>query len=176
LSETEKTKSEAKNIKECDICQKNENEMDNGTEKWYVLRRYHGQMSKIIHTCSNCYKNKEQEYLKNYEFIFTFPTKDLTHERIPFDIETIKGGKTNCYASHKDQNGKILPQQNCSHCQPWKSHETNDKIRKLSGKVEVINSLIQYFQKNGIKKISFKNGELVITHNNNNNNNNYVKL
>jgi len=30
-----------------------------------------------------------------------------------------------------------------------------------------IKTLIQYFQKYSVKKISFKNGELVITHNNN---------
>ena len=37
-----------------------------------------------------------------------------------------------------------------------------------------IKSLIQYLQKYSIKEISFKNGELVITHNNNNNNNNEI--
>ncbi|MCE8163329.1 MAG: hypothetical protein I3273_03275 [Candidatus Moeniiplasma glomeromycotorum] len=168
---SEKTKSELKEIKDCDICQKNKNEMDNGTEKWYVLRRYHGQKNEILGACSNCYKNKEQEYLQNYESIFAHPVKDLTHEGVPFDIENIKGGKIDCYAGHKDQNGKILQQQNCPHCQPWKNHETDKKNGKLSGKAEkeIIEWLIQYFQANNIKHISLKNGELTITNNNNNN-------
>lgn len=158
LSETEKKELE---IKDCDICQKNENEMDNGTEKWYVLRRYHGQKSQILHACSNCYKSKKQEYLQNYEFIFTSPIKDLTHEGIPFNIENIKGGKIDCYANKKDPNGQILPQQNCSHCQPWKSHHTpNLKISKID-----IKSLIQYFQEHSIKKIKLINGEVIITYN-----------
>jgi len=106
---------EQKKIKDCDICQKN---IDSSTERIYNIRKYHGQNGKIIHACSDCYKNKEQEYLQNYEFIFSFPTKDLTHEGVPFLLETIKGGKTDCYASKKDQNGKILQQQNCPHCQP----------------------------------------------------------
>jgi len=122
----------------------------------------------VLHSCSTCYKNKEQEYLQNYEFIFAFPKKDLTHEGIPFNIENIKGRKIDCYAVQKDQNGKILQQQNCSHCQPWKSHKPSN----LNESELDINALIQYFQKHSIKKISFKNGELIITHNNNNNNNN----
>jgi transposase len=98
-----------KEIKDCDICQR---DIDSSTEKTYNIRCYHGQISEIIHACSNCYKNKEQEYLQNYECIFSFPGNDRKL------LKNIKLGKIACYAGKKDSNGKILQQQNCSHCQP----------------------------------------------------------
>jgi hypothetical protein len=66
----------------------------------------------MIYTCSNCYKNKEQEYLQNYESIFFTPTGDGTL------LKSIKRSKANCYAGKKDRDGKILKQKNCPHCQP----------------------------------------------------------
>ncbi|CAG8643814.1 4088_t:CDS:2, partial [Ambispora leptoticha] len=112
LSETEKAKSKAKEIKECDICRKNENEM----------------------------------------------AKDLTHDGIPFFIETIKGGKVDCYAGHKDQNGKILQQQNCSHCQPWKQHQ-NPKQELVTART--------LFQKTNQTKITKEDLEKMINRNSN---------
>jgi len=110
----------------------------------------------MIYACSACYKSKEQEYLENYESIFSFPTDD---GRI---FKIIKRGKADCYAGKKDRNGKILQQQNCHHCQPWKHQE----VSNLNDK-EIIKLLLHYFQQHNIKKIKLVNGELVIEYNGN---------
>ncbi|CAJ0746963.1 20996_t:CDS:2 [Entrophospora sp. SA101] len=80
------------------------------------------------------------------------------------DYRQIKFSFIDCYASHKDPNGQVLQQQNCSHCQPWKHHE----IPNLNNK-EVIDFLINYFQEKNIKKIKLVNDELVIEYNDNKN-------
>jgi len=139
----------------CDICQKVE--LKPGREGVYV-GDYRGSNSRRLHICQTCYSNKEQEYLQNYGFIYSY-RKGTGY---------IKTAGAPCYTDSKDQNGKVLLQKNCPHCQPWKNHKTDNKIEKLSNKAgqEITKWLVQYFQENDIQEIALKNGELVITHNN----------
>ncbi|CAI2167593.1 8027_t:CDS:2, partial [Funneliformis geosporum] len=54
---------------ECDICHKN---LKPGQEGVY-LGQYHGNnKAKRIHVCHDCYQSKEQEYLQNYAFIYSY--------------------------------------------------------------------------------------------------------
>src|ERR1043166_9816537 len=97
----------------CNICQKEMDTNGYNTDTNYNVSFYHGKKPKPSEgfiMCETCYQDKEQEYLVNYERIF----KETKKEGIKF----IKKPEIDCYASQKDQNGKILKQTECRHCQP----------------------------------------------------------
>jgi len=97
----------------CSICHK---KIDTDVDTNYNVSWYHGKSSNLLIMDEVCYLAKEQEYLDNYEVIW----KETEKEGANF----IKNReKKDCYAGKKDQNGKILQQQNCPHCQPWKYNE-----------------------------------------------------
>ncbi|CAI2200319.1 13683_t:CDS:2, partial [Funneliformis geosporum] len=90
---------------ECDICHKN---LKPGQEGVY-LGQYHGNnKDKRIHVCHDCYQSKEQEYLQNYAFIYSY---ELDYKG-KGGTGYLKNSGMSCYASHKDPNGNILQQQN----------------------------------------------------------------
>src|SRR4051812_43021741 len=101
----------------CDSCQKEK--IEPGSEGVY-LGDYQGNKTDRIHVCENCYDNKEQEYLTDYDFIYSYSSKHRKR-----DTGYIKNENAPCYAGKQDRNGNILRQDNCSHCQPWKNHENN---------------------------------------------------
>jgi len=99
----------------CDSCQKEK--IEPGNEGVY-LGDYRGNQTDKIHVCENCYRSKEQEYLKNYAFIYTY---EQAFKK--WDTGYLKADEMKCYADKKDENRKILKQKDCSHCQPWKSNK-----------------------------------------------------
>ncbi|MCE8168033.1 MAG: hypothetical protein I3275_05430 [Candidatus Moeniiplasma glomeromycotorum] len=146
----------------CDTCYKR---LEGGSnhDEFYIMKRYHGKIGgSVIWACLDCYPNKEKEYLQNYETIFK-RFKDKTSD---IDYQAIKSNWVDCYAGKKDQSGKVLKQENCPHCQPWKQHKNTNSDKKRID----IETLIKYFQDYQIKEIEWENGKLTITHNNNNNN------
>src|SRR5436305_741413 len=72
--------------------------------------------------CETCYRAKEQEYLDNYWRVWKETEKE--------GLIWIKRDENYCYASHKDQNGKVLKQKDCRHCQPWKFPNDNGNQEK----------------------------------------------
>lgn len=113
----------------CDICQKKE--LIAGSEGVYISH-YRGifRNDEKIHVCYECYKSKEQEYLQNYAVIYTYDKDHLKRK----GTGCVKADYGPCYEDKKDQNGKILEQQNCSHCQPWKFPNNNPKTCSECGK------------------------------------------
>lgn len=164
---------ENKRKESCDHCQKKLKLKNGGSDDFYVMKRYHGQVGEmpVIWACSDCYPKHQKEYFENYAAIY----HNFLSENKDNDFELIKAEWADCYAGKKDKNGKVLKQENCSHCQPWKNHKNSDHNKsdhdKNKDKKELdsnlIKSLLNYFQENQIKEITFQNGELIITHNNN---------
>ncbi|CFW92782.1 protein of unknown function [endosymbiont DhMRE of Dentiscutata heterogama] len=154
----------------CDTCQKKlkGTRFVEGDDNFYIIKRYHGKANiggPVIWACQDCYSTKEQEYLQNCSGIY----ERFKEENGEIDYRLIKAEWIDCYAGKKDQNGRILKQRDCSHCQPWKRQEistpnSDEKIKQIA------TLLLRYFQEHDIKKIELNNGELIITHNNNNNN------
>jgi hypothetical protein len=105
----------------CDICPK---KLKPGQEGVYV-GHYLGNLTDKFHLCYNCYQDNEQECLQNYSFIYTYE-----REFRKGDTGYLKNDGMDCYADKKDQNGKILKQKDCSHCQPWKQKEIIGDCRK----------------------------------------------
>jgi hypothetical protein len=102
----------------CSICHK---KIDTDVDTNYNVSWYHGKSSKLLIMDKTCYLAKEKEYLDNYKTIWKETEQDGAF--------WIKRDEEDCYASHKDQNGKILKQKDCPHCQPWK-HNDNDNPEK----------------------------------------------
>ncbi|CAG8594221.1 10648_t:CDS:10 [Ambispora gerdemannii] len=100
-------------------------EIKPGSEGVYI-GNYRGDESKRLHICQTCYKEKEQEYLQNYSFIYTYDKSHYARAGTGY----VKTDDSDCYADQKDQNGKILKQKDCRHCQPWKYH--NDRLKTCS--------------------------------------------
>ena len=92
----------------CDNCQIKEIEV--GAEGVYI-GSYHGDRNnQKIHVCFPCYEAKEQEYLQNYDFIYSYKKGLRTGY--------IKTDDAPCYAGQKDGNGKVLEQKKCPRCSP----------------------------------------------------------
>ncbi|WNE39949.1 MAG: hypothetical protein GBAus27B_000016 [Mycoplasmataceae bacterium] len=97
----------------CDVCQKKEIEC--GNEGVY-LGGY-----QRIHICYDCYDSKEQWYLNNYDFIYSYSAKQYEGKNTGY----VKTDNAPCYAGKKDSGGEVLKQQDCSHCSPWKFKDEN---------------------------------------------------
>ncbi|CAG8654447.1 8268_t:CDS:2, partial [Ambispora gerdemannii] len=69
----------------------------------------------------NCYRDKEQEYLDNYWRVWKETEKE--------GLIWLKKDENDCCSKHKDQNGKVLKQKDCYHCQPWK-FPNNDNLQQ----------------------------------------------
>ncbi|KLL05104.1 MAG: hypothetical protein MRERV_5c041 [Mycoplasmataceae bacterium RV_VA103A] len=177
LSENQKKELEAETARKgnCDTCQKKlkETRFIEGDDNSYIIKRYHGKANiggPAIWACQGCYSTKEQEYLQNYAAIY----ETFRDENGGTGYRLIKAEWIDCYAGKKDQNGQILKQRDCSHCQPWKQHEISNpsKIFNPNNDEEIkqiATFLLRYFQEHDIKKIELDNDQLIITHNNNNN-------
>src|SRR3954470_23146374 len=98
----------------CDNCQKKE--IGVGSEGAYIGDYRGNKGDERLHVCYECYNNKEQEYLQNYAFIYTYDEDRYKKKGTGY----LKNDNEPCYEDKKDQNGEILKQQNCPHCSPWK--------------------------------------------------------
>ena|SRR5205085_2157579 len=96
----------------CDNCQKKE--IESGSEGVYLGYYQGSDKGKRLHVCCDCYKDKEQEYLQDYAFIYSYDKDHLKRKGTGY----VKNDDMNCYAGKKDQNGKILKQKDCPHCHP----------------------------------------------------------
>ena len=99
----------------CSICHK---KIDTDVDTNYNISWYHNRILDLLIMDETCYLNKEKEYLDNYVVIWKETKKD--------GAIWIKSMDNGCYA-HKDQNGQILKQKDCLHCQPWKKCVNCDK-------------------------------------------------
>ena len=135
---------------ECDNCHKS---LKPGQEGVYV-GDYQGTKSDRLHVCYDCYQNKEQEYLQNYAFVYSYSPVRYQKNGSGY----IKNDGMYCYDDKKGLDGEILGQKDCPHCQPWKKH----KNRELD-----TNFLLQYFQKKNLKSIKLEEGEGIIIESNN---------
>ena len=99
----------------CESCWKER--IEPGIEGAY-LGDYLGNKTDKIHVCENCYNTKEQEFLANYAYIYSYCSRRI--EESGNDTGYIKADDAACYALKKDDVSKVLRQKNCSHCQPWK--------------------------------------------------------
>lgn len=116
----------------CDNCQKKE--IESSSEGIY-LGHYHDNNKDVrIHVCYDCYQDKEQEYLQNYAFIYSYNPDHYQKTGTGY----LKTDLANCYAGKKDQNGQVLKQKDCWHCSPWKftDNDSKEKCAECGKKME----------------------------------------
>ena len=107
----------------CDNCQKNWMEPSSGV---YIGYYHDDKDSKKLHVCYDCYRDKEQEYLQNYAWIYSYKKEHYEKRGTGY----LKTDSSNCYADKKGSDGKVLKQKDCRHCSPWKFTGDNGNKEK----------------------------------------------